>query len=361
MLLMKKGILGCNIIYLFILICIGIALPIKSQNNYKVKLTGTVYEYDHNNKRLPLEFAAVSIPEIALGTTSDENGRYILENVPTGKIRMQIQYLGKVSIDTLINVNKDLVLNFTMRNEDFKLKEVTVTATNSRSGKSTSSHISRSAMDHMQATSLYDVMSLMPGGISQNQDMSSAQQINIRQVSSSSGPEAPMNAMGTAIIRDGAPISNNANLSAMSPTVLSGTETPASLAGGASPAGGTDVRSISTENIESIQIVRGIPSVEYGDLTSGAVIINTKAGREPLRVKAKANPNIYQVSMGTGFELGKKKGALNVSADYAYNTNNPISSYQHYQRATTKLLYSNTFFNNKLRTNSSFDFIYGIA
>ena len=39
-----------------------------------------------------------------------------------------------------------------------------------------------------------------------------------------------MNAMGTAIIRDGAPISNNANLSAMSPTVLSGTETPASLA-----------------------------------------------------------------------------------------------------------------------------------
>ena len=87
------------------------------------------------------------------------------------------------------------------------MKEVTVTATNSRSGKSTSSHISRSAMDHMQATSLYDVMSLMPGGISQNQDMSSAQQINIRQVSSSSGPEAPMNAMGTAIIRDGAPIS----------------------------------------------------------------------------------------------------------------------------------------------------------
>ena len=59
-----------------------------------------------------------------------------------------------------------------------------------------------------------------------------------------------MNAMVTAIIRDGAPISNNANLSAMNPTVLSGTETPASLAGGASPAGGTDVRSISTENID---------------------------------------------------------------------------------------------------------------
>ena len=109
--------------YILVLFFLGNALPAKSQSNYRVKLTGTVYEYDHNNKRLPLGFATVSIPEIALGTTSNENGRYILENVPIGKLRMQIQYLGKVSIDTLINLNKDLVLNFTMKNEDFKLKE----------------------------------------------------------------------------------------------------------------------------------------------------------------------------------------------------------------------------------------------
>lgn len=356
---MRIGVRHSITCMLLVLIGLGTVLPIKSQSNRKVKLTGTVYEYDHRDKRLPLGFATVSIPEISLGTTSNANGRYTLDNVPTGKVRMQVHYLGKITIDTLVNVNRDLVLNFTMKNEDFKLKEVTVTATNSASGKSTASHISRSAMDHMQATSLYDLMALMPGGISQNQDMSSAQQINIRQLSSSTGPEAPMNALGTAIIRDGAPVSNNANLSAMSPTVLSSSETPSALGGGASPAGGTDVRSISTENIESIQIIRGIPSVEYGDLTSGAVIIHTKAGREPLRVKAKANPNIYQVSMGTGFELGKKKGALNVSADYAYNTNDPVSSYQHYQRATAKVLYSNTLFNNRLRTNSSFDFIYG--
>ena len=155
----KKRVLNIVFVYLY-LMYIGATFPVKAQSNYKVKLTGIVYEYDQNNKLLPLEFAAVSIPESSLGTTSNENGRYTLENVPTGKIRMQIQYLGKVSIDTLINVSKDLVLNFTMRNEDFKLKEVTVTATNNRSGKSTSSHISRSAMDHMQATSLYDVMSL---------------------------------------------------------------------------------------------------------------------------------------------------------------------------------------------------------
>lgn len=128
--------------------------PAWSQNNQKVKITGTVYEYDAANKRVPLGFATVSIPDMALGTTSNDRGRYELDGVPTGQVRMNIQYLGKLPIDTLVNVTKDMSLNFTLQNESFKLKEVTVTATNSRSGKSTASHISRQAMDHMQANSL---------------------------------------------------------------------------------------------------------------------------------------------------------------------------------------------------------------
>lgn len=337
------------IVCLLVFVGLGSALPSYSQSNQKVKITGTVYEYDANNKRVPLGFATVSIPDAALGTTSNDSGKYELDGVTAGKVRLSIQYLGKVSIDTLVNATKDLTLNFTLKNEDFRLKEVTVTATNSRAGKSTASHISRQAMDHMQATSLNDVMSLLPGGLSTNSTLSGAQQINIRQVSGSN-----LNALGTAVIRDGAPISNNANLSALSPTVAG---SGSAMSGGASATGGTDVRSISTENIESIEVIRGIPSVEYGDLTSGAVIINTKAGREPLRVKAKANPNVYQASFGKGFELGGNKGALNLSADYAYNTNKITASYIHYQRATAKALYSNSWGN--LRSNTSLDFIYG--
>ena len=115
----------------------GIMNPAWSQNNQKVKITGTVYEYDAANKRVPLGFATVSIPDMALGTTSNDRGRYELDGVPTGQVRMNIQYLGKLPIDTLVNVTKDMSLNFTLQNESFKLKEVTVTATNSRSGKST--------------------------------------------------------------------------------------------------------------------------------------------------------------------------------------------------------------------------------
>ena len=346
------------IVCLLVFVGLGSTLPSYSQSNQKVKISGTVYEYDANNKRVPLGFATVSIPDAALGTTSNDRGKYELPNVSVGKVRLSIQYLGKVSIDTLVNVTKDMALNFTLQNEDFRLKEVTVTATNSRAGKSTASQISRAAMDHMQATSLSDLMALLPGGLSQNQSLNDAQQINLRMVASgnSSDKDNAFNALGTAVIRDGAPISNNANLSTLSST-LSGSG--GALAGGASAIGGTDVRSISTENIESVEIIRGIPSVEYGDLTSGAVIINSKAGREPLRVKAKANPNVYQASVGSGYDLGANKGALNFSADYAYNRNQTTASYKKYQRATAKLLYSNVFFNNKLRSNTSLDFIYG--
>ena len=74
----KKRVLNIVFVYLY-LMYIGATFPVKAQSNYKVKLTGIVYEYDQNNKLLPLEFAAVSIPESSLGTTSNENGRYTLE------------------------------------------------------------------------------------------------------------------------------------------------------------------------------------------------------------------------------------------------------------------------------------------
>ena len=343
-------------IVIILLLFFNLGMYLNAQDPSKTDINGTVYELDSNGKPIPLGFATIYFPDYGMGTTTSDNGHFSIDNVPTGKARMMVQYIGKLPIDTLVNIHSSMQLDFTLKNEDFKLEEVVVTATNNQAGKSTASNISRQAMDHLQATSLNDLLTLMPGGISQNSALNSSQQINIRQIASNSSNEEALNALGTAIIRDGAPISNNSNLSAMNPTVSGGAS---AMSGGASPSGGVDVRSISTENIESVEIIRGIPSVEYGDLTSGAVIVNTKAGREPLRVKAKTNPNVYQISMGTGYDLGKDKGALNISADYAYNTNDPKATYQHYQRSTGKMMYSNTFFNHQLRSNTSLDFIYG--
>ncbi|MDZ7763810.1 MAG: TonB-dependent receptor plug domain-containing protein [Melioribacteraceae bacterium] len=71
--------------------------------------------------------------------------------------------------------------------------------------------------------------------------------------------------LGTQVIIDGVPVSNTANLQAGI---------------GYSTAGsGVDLRLIPAENIESVEIIRGVPSVKYGDLVDGAVIVKSKASR----------------------------------------------------------------------------------
>ncbi|HCM20117.1 MAG TPA: hypothetical protein DIC46_04930, partial [Porphyromonadaceae bacterium] len=313
------------------------------------RIYGYVYEQDKENKQ-PLTYAVINMPDNGLSAVADEQGRYDIGGVTEGMVRITVTFLGKMPVDTVVQVQGNTRLNFTLQENNFRIKGVVVTAENRSSGRSTASFITRTAMDHMQATSLADVLRLLPGEITRNPTLSDPQQLSIRSVTSQD-----MIGLGTAIIVDDAPLSNNANLQTMHPVVVG------SVAGLYKdvPAGGPDARQLSADNIESVEVIRGIPSVQYGELTSGAVLVRSKAGREPLRVRIKANPNVYQFSVGRGFFLGEKRGALNLSVDYAHNTNSTTQSYVYYQRATAKAMYSNDLLHNKWSTNTSLGFFYG--
>lgn len=337
-----------------LLAVVGVALSsldVSAQQSGTFSISGTVYEYTQKNDSVPVEFAFVAIPDFGITATTDIDGHYVLKGVPRGKATINVSYVGKVTVNRMVEVIGPMNLDFTLQDENFKLKEVIVTAQMTQAGGATSSLIGRNAMDHMQTTSLSDVMSLLPGGLTTEPNLSAAKNVTIRD----NGYGSSMNSLGTAVIRDGAPMSNNANMSAINPTNNGGTS---AMGGGASASTGIDLRSISTDNIESVEVIRGIPSVEHGDLTSGAVIINSKAGREPLRITAKVNPKVYMGSISTGFGLGQNRGGLNVSADYAYNTNNPVESYRTYQRLSARVMYSKDFMKS-LRSNTSLNFLYG--
>ncbi len=68
--------------------------------------------------------------------------------------------------------------------------------------------------------------------------------------------------------------------------------------------GGVDVKQISTNNIESVEVIRGIASVQYGDLTSGAVIVKTMAGASPLNAVVSLNPRMKK-AIWKGFTFKK--------------------------------------------------------
>ena len=342
-----------NLFRLLLMVCLAL-LSITLHAQKRSSIRGTVYEKMPNGKNEPLLGASVFVEKIGLGTASGLDGKYFLKDVPDGMVTVKVQFVGKVTGEVLVQLKTDTIIDFVLKDDDFRLNEVIVTAKSNNTGQSTASTISDKAIEHLQSVSLDNVLALLPGGITNNPRLNTASQLNIRSVSSDLGT-LDMNALGSAIIQDGSPISNNVNLQTMNPSVIGAT---AALGGTTSPSGGFDTRGISLENIESVEVIRGVPSVEYGDLTSGAVLINSKAGRTPLKVKARANPNVYQFFAQKGQNLGEKLGAINVSADYAYNTSDPVQTYRHYERFTAKAFYSNSFLNNKWKSNTILDFMH---
>jgi len=305
-----------------------------------------------------LPYAYVACPTTGMATQTDANGKYELKNLPKGTVQLTVRYVGKETQNKTVELTSDMEVNFRLTDDNFMTKEVVVTARPSQNAITTNSVISRKAVEHLQANSLQDVLSLLPGGVVGERNLNNSSQITLRSATGASeSQDVNMNALGTSVVTDGAPLSNNANLQAFNPAV-SGVSS--ALGGGASPAGGVDIRSVQMDNVESIEVIRGIPSVEYGDVASGVVLIRTKAGVSPLQMVAKANRNVYEFSAGKGLDLGKDNGALNMSVNYAHNVDEPHTSYKYYERVAAKALYSNVFWKNKWRTNTSLDLIYGM-
>jgi len=312
-------------------------------------LTGIVR---HQSDRNPLLGATVQLLELGLFTKTDASGRFNFSKIPVGTYTVVVQYLGMLEEQQKVSLPSS-ELQFLLQENAITLKDVLVVAQERRRDGATSTVISRKAIEHMQATHLGEILQLLPGSVVSNPSFTDVNKTSIRQYSgNSANPADNTSSMGTSIIINGAPLSNNANLQAAN-TVTSGVLATFSTASGM----GTDMRQLSADNIESVEVIRGIPSVEYGDLTSGAVLVSTKAGAEPLQVKARLNPKLTQFWAGQGFSLGDKKGNLFVDMDFTKAYDKQITAYSAYERMTGSMQYTNTFGQERpLYSNSTFSF-----
>ncbi len=273
----------------------------------------------------PLVGATCNIKNYSIYGMADIEGKALLPNVPTGDIQMDIQILGYEPKTVSMKIVSPIELKVALIATSLELEEVTVVAKASAAGTSTSSKIGRQAMDHLQATSLKDIMQLIPGQlITGVNDMTTASKINIRTLNSSAN-----SAFGTSILVDGIPVSDNASLQDKTGINATG-------------ATGVDLRQIGADNIESVEVIRGIPSAEYGDLASGAVIVNTKTGYTPYEIRAKINPSDLNASFGKGWKLGKKSGTINSNFDYVQAWGDPRQKTSSFDRISAGLAYSRT-------------------
>lgn len=330
---MKKLILTIALFY-------SSVITLFAQGKYAA-VSGTVTDVEAGT---PLSYATVMLSPSGEYAMTDDKGRFAFERVAPGHVTVKVDFYGKIpqTQEFDVKAGQSYSFNFKMVDMTFRMDEVVVTATRSEAGASTSSIISRQAMDHMATSSLGDVMSLLPGVASHNPTLSKAQVLNIRVGGGAGSSAVNMNSLGTAIIVDGAPLSNNSNLQTLAPAMSGNAQDASTYTKEVSPVTGVDARSLSTDNIESIEVIRGIPSAQYGDLTSGAVLVRSKAGASPFTFRFKTNPNIYQVSASKGFHAGKA-GDINVSADYAYSNESLVAAYKYYQRLNGKVLWSKAF------------------
>jgi len=214
--------------------------------------------------------------------------------------------------------------------------EVVVTARES-GGMTSSSRIDRAAMEHLQPTSFTDLLELLPGNISQDPNMGAVNSITLRETGTlgtngnmTADSDFNISSLGTLFYIDGAPLNGDANMQ----------NVPGSKADASAPEykrdmtnKGVDMRTISTDNIESVEIVRGIPSAEYGNLTSGFVNIRRIHRATPLNARFKADGYSKLFSIGKGVALGDMT-TLNADLSWLDSKTDPRDRLENYKRLT---------------------------
>lgn len=265
----------------------------------------------------PLPGAVVTLDGSFLWSVTDGEGAFSFKDIENGSYTLEVSLLGYETYSSSITVKgnvKDLVI--ALSESTLALDSATVTAERSKDWINTTRTISRTALDHLQMSGLSDISALLPGGKTQNPDLTTTSSLNIRGGGNNSGNAA----FSTAVEVNGVRIGDNADFGGLS---------------------GVDTRSLQVENIESVEVITGVPSAEYGDLGSGMVRVTTKKGRSPLSITLAVNPRTYDASFAKGVETGA--GVLNISGQWTRATKKLSSPYTSYTRRGFTAEYSNTF------------------
>ena len=323
------------LLFLLLSICSCVAVVQASTTEESVSLTIT----DSEGQTLP--FASVVVESAGLTYTADAQGqlRLKLSLFSNKGTRVTVSYLGKATRSLTITqdaVAKNKKINIALEDNNLYLKGVQVNATRTPIHSNSSILIQRNTIDNIQAYSMADIVQTLPGKAILNTDMHNASFLTLR--SALQGDlQNPLDAysrnklndyvrnaaFGIAYVVDGTPISNNTNMQLDSYGKWGGVkmfDRRFNTDNNENVGSGNDLRLIPASSIESVEVISGVAPVKYGDLSSGAVIINRRAGLTPFFGSVKVQYDIFNASLGKGFSLGERWGLLNLNVDYMHST-----------------------------------------
>lgn len=316
-----------------------------------------------------LPAATVRLPQLNQFYTTDGNGRFNIQvsGWQQQVILLEAVYVGyKTETRELTAPEKDTVLpDIQLKEVNLRLKDITVTAGRNFEGSSNSSLlITREMIEQTPALSLNELLNQLPNRAIAPPSLQNVQNLTLRSsfasTTNNKGAFMLNNAFGVAIVMDGNTLSNNLNMQSYNPGTygvsssfvtsgnsygLSGTNTTSYS--GDYTFGGIDLRQIPPDNIESIEVVAGVASAKYGDLSEGAVIIERQAGITKGYFRTQLRDNATTTSFSRGFRLSPKAGVLNTSINYVSSYADARDKLKAYRRINGNIIYTNYWGSNR--------------
>ncbi len=300
----------------------------------------------HAETGSPLPDVVVRIEGLRVGVLTDSLGRYRISDIRPGPAVLRAERIGFAPARVPITVPSGGVLtrDIELAVQALEMEAINVTAdaaSRAEGELGTASVIGREAIEHVTATSLSGVLEFVPGVSVQQPGLDNVEQISLRFAPTASSlfasgagggtnrTSSDIAAFGTLIVLDGVPVSNNANLQTLGPRGELGFTTSAG--------GGIDLRRIPASTLERVEVIRGIPSVRWGDLTQGAIIVETRAASVAPIFAGKFDPRTAEGSTVGGRSFAGERQAGTVTFDVARTRTQPGISDDVASRVTTQL------------------------
>ena len=320
-------------------------------------LKGKVYDFQTGK---PVPEALIGIQGTTKSTLADKNGVFQIE-LPAGKYGISIfkvEYYNTCYQDIEIESGKittykcELVAGDPRQQFFFQIGGITILDKRELLPEKieTTHEISSAEIEHYLSTNLGDIMDLVPGiERTKSPGLSTMTQIDLRGTGQMTGGDAGKEQsgarFGTKIIIDDIAMSNNAN---MQTGKGAGFGAQVQIFAGS----GLDLRSIPADNIQGVEVITGVPSVEYGDLTTGLVKVKTKIGAQPQRLKLKSNPDTKEANLSGG--LNRFGTGISYNLNYARSERDIRLVGDEYARYNGQLNFKNKLLGDKLDVLNKF-------
>ncbi|MCK4539209.1 MAG: TonB-dependent receptor plug domain-containing protein [Candidatus Krumholzibacteria bacterium] len=327
----------------------------------KGRLSGTVIDLI---TKKPVSGAIVAIQGTTISVLTGKNGKFKFD-LPPGKVSLSVycqEYFTtnyqdiEIFSGRITPVVCEMVCGIPEQNMFFSIGGITVIDKLELIPEEieTTHSISSAEIEHHLATNLGDILDIIPGvertappGLAQKN------QVALRGVGDVGTSNNDLALLGTKVLIDDITLSNNANLQSGTGTSYGGLDGTTTTAGS-----GIDLRTIPADNIESVEVVTGVPSVEYGDLTSGLIKVTTKSGRQPTRLKIKSNPDTKEGSLSGGIILGDagifSGTGISYTANMAYSERDIRREGDEYFRYNGQITFRSELFDKRLKLLNKF-------